>query len=219
MSRDTSKDEGGLDANRATQTTVDFDRRGTRSAAIAGPSSAQPAGPGSAPTCGAGLRPRAGQQDSGAYPAYLCLSKTSICVRGWEVSFLRNSLSRCLLRHYWLLCPISRSRAALELEDLALRHQIGVLQRSARKRVKLSPLDRLLWAWLSRIWSDRRAGHCSARDGDCLASQGLWSVLELEDSAGPAGKTQASPRSPRLDPQDVSRKSHVGYASHPPVTR
>src|SRR5215469_9643429 len=49
-----------------------------------------------------------------------------------------------------------RSRAALELENLALRHQIGVLQRSA-KRPKLTPLDRLLWAWLSHVWSDWRS--------------------------------------------------------------
>jgi len=44
---------------------------------------------------------------------------------------------------------IVRSRAALELENLALRHQIGVLQRCAPKRPKLILLDRLLWAWLS----------------------------------------------------------------------
>jgi hypothetical protein len=49
-----------------------------------------------------------------------------------------------------------RSRAVLELENLALRHQIGVLQRSARKRPKLTPVDRLLWVWLSRIWSGWR---------------------------------------------------------------
>jgi len=55
------------------------------------------------------------------------------------------------------LPSILRSRAALELENLALRHQIGVLQRSARKRVKLTSLDRLLWVWLSRICGDRRS--------------------------------------------------------------
>ena len=44
------------------------------------------------------------------------------------------------------LRSIFRSRAALELENLALRHQIGVLQRSARKRPKLTLLDRLLWS-------------------------------------------------------------------------
>ena len=55
------------------------------------------------------------------------------------------------------LTSILRSQAALRLENLALRHQICVLQRSARKRSKLTPLDRLLWAWLSRIWSDWRS--------------------------------------------------------------
>src|SRR5713101_8041911 len=55
------------------------------------------------------------------------------------------------------LSSIFRSRAALELENVALRHQIGVLQRSARKRPRLTPGDRLLWVWLSRIWSDWRS--------------------------------------------------------------
>jgi len=45
-----------------------------------------------------------------------------------------------------------RSRAALQLEILVLRHQLGVLQRSV-KRPKLSPADRVLWAWLSSVWS------------------------------------------------------------------
>jgi hypothetical protein len=46
-----------------------------------------------------------------------------------------------------------RSRAALQLEILALRHQLGVLQRSV-KRPKLTPADRFLWAWLSAVWND-----------------------------------------------------------------
>src|SRR5262245_62913023 len=46
-----------------------------------------------------------------------------------------------------------KSRAALQLENLALRHQLGVLQRSV-KRPKLSPADRLLWAWLCAAWND-----------------------------------------------------------------
>ena len=49
-----------------------------------------------------------------------------------------------------------RSRTALQLEILALRHQIGVLQRSV-KRPKLSPADRFLWAWLSLIWNGWQA--------------------------------------------------------------
>ena len=49
---------------------------------------------------------------------------------------------------------ILRSRATVELESLALRHQIGVLQRSAAKRAKLTSGDRLFWIGLSRLWRD-----------------------------------------------------------------
>ena len=44
-----------------------------------------------------------------------------------------------------------RSRADLQLENLALRHQLGVLRRGS-KRPRLRQTDRLLWAWLSRTW-------------------------------------------------------------------
>ncbi len=40
--------------------------------------------------------------------------------------------------------------------NLALRHQIGVLQRSAKRRPKLVAADRLFWAWLCGVWSDWR---------------------------------------------------------------
>src|ERR1039458_711030 len=50
-----------------------------------------------------------------------------------------------------------RARAALELKNLALRHQIGVLKRSARKRPKLTAADRLFWVSLSRVWCDWRS--------------------------------------------------------------
>jgi putative transposase len=49
-----------------------------------------------------------------------------------------------------------RSRAALHLEVLALRHQLLVLKRSHRPRVRLTAADRLLWVWFSRIWTGWR---------------------------------------------------------------
>jgi putative transposase len=52
------------------------------------------------------------------------------------------------------LASVCRTRAALQWEILALRHQLGVLQRSSRTRPRLTPADRILWAWLSRIWAD-----------------------------------------------------------------
>ena len=42
-------------------------------------------------------------------------------------------------------------RTALMAENMALRQQINVLQRSV-KRPKLRKRDRVLWAWLSRLW-------------------------------------------------------------------
>jgi putative transposase len=51
-----------------------------------------------------------------------------------------------------------RTRAALQAEILALRHQLLVLQRSGRARkLRLSAADRLLWVWLSRLWSGWRS--------------------------------------------------------------
>ncbi len=45
-----------------------------------------------------------------------------------------------------------RSRAALELEVIALRHQLAVLRRQRSCRPKLTSMDRLLWVWLYRVW-------------------------------------------------------------------
>src|SRR5262252_4740037 len=54
-----------------------------------------------------------------------------------------------------LLRDALRTRAALQAEILALRHQLLVLQRGNKKqRLRLSLADRLLWAWLSRIWPE-----------------------------------------------------------------
>ena len=54
-----------------------------------------------------------------------------------------------------LVHGLFRSRLALQIEILALRHQLTVYQRTCR-RPRLKPTDRLLWAWLSRIWSGWR---------------------------------------------------------------
>jgi len=50
-----------------------------------------------------------------------------------------------------------RRRATLQAEILALRHQLLVLQRSNRHRIRLSSGDRIFWVWLSRLWSDWRS--------------------------------------------------------------
>jgi len=48
-----------------------------------------------------------------------------------------------------------RTRAGLQAEVLALRHQLLVFQRrNQKRRLPLSAFDRLLWVWLSRIWEN-----------------------------------------------------------------
>ena len=47
-----------------------------------------------------------------------------------------------------------KTSAELRLENLALRHQLGVLRRSAPKQVKLTPADRVFWVCLRRVWGD-----------------------------------------------------------------
>ncbi len=49
-----------------------------------------------------------------------------------------------------------RSHRALALENLALRHQLNVLQRHTKKP-SLKNRDRILWIILSRIWKDWRS--------------------------------------------------------------
>jgi len=60
-----------------------------------------------------------------------------------------------------LLCSIRqgfRTRAAMQAEILALRHQFLVLQRSTRAhKVRLTTSDRFLWVWLSRLWREWRS--------------------------------------------------------------
>ncbi len=58
---------------------------------------------------------------------------------------------------FWLVLRAAvASRATLVAENLALHHQLVVLQRSV-KRPRLRPRDRLFWVWLSRLWPNWRS--------------------------------------------------------------
>jgi len=46
-----------------------------------------------------------------------------------------------------------RTRMELQLEVAVLRHQVEVLRRDQRSRVRLTRLDRALWVLLYRLWS------------------------------------------------------------------
>src|SRR5215469_7118176 len=110
-----------------------------------------------------------------------------------------------------VLPSILRSRAALNFENLALRHQIGVLQRSAAKRPKinrrrpyvldlsLSPLTRLAL--------------CACHPSSLPLR--LSPLLDLESAGRPTWATGHFARGARSDPQDVPGESPLGCTSHP----
>ena len=50
-----------------------------------------------------------------------------------------------------------RTRARLQLENLALRHQLIVLKRPQRGRPRLDSAARWRWVWLARFWSNWRS--------------------------------------------------------------
>jgi hypothetical protein len=63
---------------------------------------------------------------------------------------------------------VFRTRAALQLEILALRHQLGVLQRSVKKP-KLNWFDRMLWAWFCGTWATWRPALCIVKPDTVIA--------------------------------------------------
>lgn len=84
-----------------------------------------------------------------------------------------------------------RDRAALQLEILALRHQLQVLERTRPRRVRLTRSDRLLWAWLSGVWRGWRVAVVIVKPETVLA----WHRQGFRCSGpGRVGTVRADPR-------------------------
>jgi hypothetical protein len=60
------------------------------------------------------------------------------------------------------------SSAAVSLENVALRHQLAVLQRSGR-RPRFRRRDRIFWLWLARLWAGWRSSLLIVRPATVLA--------------------------------------------------
>ena len=67
-----------------------------------------------------------------------------------------TTMSSLFVAFFALVTSSFRTRAALQAEILALRHQLAVLQKSAPRRLRLHRCDRLLWVVLYRLWSGWR---------------------------------------------------------------
>jgi hypothetical protein len=66
------------------------------------------------------------------------------------------TMSSLFVALFALVASSFRTRAALQTEILALRHQLAVFQNNAPHRLRLHRGDRLLWIVLFRFWSDWR---------------------------------------------------------------
>jgi putative transposase len=67
-----------------------------------------------------------------------------------------TTMSSLFVALFALLASSFRTRAALQAEILALRHQLAVFQKNAPRRLRLHRGDRLLWVVLYRFWSGWR---------------------------------------------------------------
>jgi len=71
------------------------------------------------------------------------------------------------------LASCFRSRWSMQLEILALRHQLAVYQRIV-SRPRIRPMDRLLWAWLARLWAGWQEALAFVQPRTVLAWQRQW---------------------------------------------
>ena len=71
-----------------------------------------------------------------------------------DFHLLVRSAQRHLFNVLGALASMFKTSSQLRLENLALRQQLAVLRRSAPKRLKLTPADRIFWVWLLRLWGD-----------------------------------------------------------------
>jgi hypothetical protein len=106
-----------------------------------------------------------------------------------------------------------RSRASLELELVALRHQLIALRRQRPRRLRLHSADRLLWVCLYRVWP---------RVLDALVLVKPATVVKWHRKGfriywrwRSRWRPQDEHRNPSPDPSDEPRQSALGRASHP----
>jgi hypothetical protein len=70
----------------------------------------------------------------------------------------------------------------MQIEIVALRHQLVVLQRRTNKRARLRTADRLFCVMLSRLWRQWRSALVIVKPETVIAgSEGVSIVLALEE--------------------------------------
>ena len=87
-----------------------------------------------------------------------------------------------------------QSRLRLQAEVIALRHQVTVLRRSQRGRVRLRASDRVLWVWLSRLWSGWRSALAIVKPETVISwhRKGLRLYWAWKSGRGTPGRPEVS---------------------------
>jgi hypothetical protein len=93
-----------------------------------------------------------------------------------------------------------RSRASLEIDLIAVRHQLAVLRRQRPRRPQLSSLDRLLRVWLYRIWPQVIDAMVLVKPATVVAMASQRLPVSLALAITPSGTTQDRHRNPGFDP-------------------
>ena len=106
--------------------------------------------------------------------------------------------------------------AAIALENLALRHQLLVLQRSVRPTPSGSVGPGLLGLAVPPLGELAvQSRHRAARHGSGVAPPRLPALLAVEVQAQPGRPPEARRRASPAHPAHGARESHVGPAAHP----
>ena len=104
-----------------------------------------------------------------------------------------------------------QSRRALALENLALRQQLAVLRRQA-KRPKLSRADRRFWVLLARVWPGWRTALTIVQPATVIRwhRKGFALYLELEE---PQAGRATSPGCRDSHPHSSDGRDNVGWGA------
>jgi hypothetical protein len=105
----------------------------------------------------------------------------------------------------------------LQAENIALRHQVTVLQRTHTKRPVLKPGDRCLWVWLSRLWSGWRSALIIVMPETVIGwhRQGFRWYWTWKDSTRKGRTASSSETNPRFDSNHEPREPDLGRTPDP----
>src|SRR5260370_21011344 len=98
----------------------------------------------------------------------LWFSQIRICLIQWKLHIRQFPPTAVISALLASGMSVFRTRAALQLEILALRHQLAIMQPSVKKP-KLNRFDRFLWAWFFGAWAEWRSALCIVKPGTVIA--------------------------------------------------